>query len=118
MKAKATKSKNGRKAGDGNASVRTDWEQNHAKIREAMLELLAEKRGRIPSQDEIAKRSGLSRTTVQRHMREMELTRIAKPFRALADTVLLGLANRAVKGDTAAARLYFKLTFGGLDATI
>jgi DNA-binding transcriptional MocR family regulator len=94
------------------ATGRTDWEQNHAKIRDAMLALIAEKKGKIPSQEEIAAKSGLSRITVQRHMQDMELSEIAHPFRALADTVLLGLANRAVKGDTAAAKLYFKLTFG------
>lgn len=115
MKAKATK-RNNRNAIEhperGASVTRSDWEQNHAKIRDAMLELIAEKRGKIPSQEEIAVRSALSRVTVQRHMKEMELSKIAKPFRALADSVLLGLANRAVKGDTAAAKLYFKLTFG------
>ena len=93
-------------------TTRTDWAANHSKIRDAMLTLIDRNKGRIPSQDEIANECGLSRTTVQRHLREMELTEIAKPFRALADTVLLGLANKAVRGDTNAARLYFKLTFG------
>jgi hypothetical protein len=92
--------------------TRTDWEANHAKIRDAMLVLIDRGKGRIPSQDEIAKECGLSRPTVQRHMKDMDLTQIAKPFRMLADTVLLGLANKAVKGDSQAAKLYFKLTFG------
>ncbi len=77
-----------------------------------MLALIDRDKGRIPSQDEIAEKSGLSRATVQRHMKDMELTQIARPFRVLADTVLLGLANKAVRGDSNAAKLYFKLTFG------
>ena len=77
-----------------------------------MLSLIDRNRGKIPSQDDIAKECKLSRPTVQRHLKEMELTDIAKPFRALADAVLLGLANKAVRGDTNAAKLYFKLTFG------
>lgn len=94
------------------SASRTDWQANHARIRDAMLALIDRGKGRIPSQDEIAKECGLSRPTVQRHLKEMELTEIAKPFRALADTVLLGLANKAVRGDANAARLYFRLTFG------
>ncbi len=77
-----------------------------------MLTLIDRNRGRIPSQEEIASECGLSRATVQRHLKDMDLSGIAKPFRALADTVLLGLVNKAVKGDANAAKLYFKLTFG------
>jgi AraC-like DNA-binding protein len=107
MKQKTIKSKKRRSVRD-----RTDWEMNHSRIRDAMLTLIDRNRGTIPSQDEIAKECKLSRPTVQRHLKEMELTDIAKPFRALADAVLLGLANKAVRGDTNAAKLYFKLTFG------
>jgi len=97
----------------GRSENRTDWEANHAKIRDAMLLLIDRKKGKLPSQDEIARECKLSRATVQRHLKEMDLTKIAKPFRMLADTVLLGLANKAVKGDANAAKLYFQLTFGG-----
>ena len=93
-------------------SNRTDWETNHAKIRDAMLTLIDRKKGKLPSQEEIATECNLSRATVQRHLKQMDLSTIAKPFRALADTVLLGLANKAVKGDANAAKLYFQLTFG------
>jgi hypothetical protein len=92
--------------------TRTDWERNHGLIRDAMLKLIDEQKGKLPSQDEIADRAGLARVTVQRHMKEMDLSSIARPFRVLADTVLLGLANKAVRGDAAAAKLYFQLTFG------
>lgn len=67
---------------------------------------------RPPSQHEIASDCGLSRTTIQRHVKKTGITDFAPNFKLRAERVLHGITNSAEEGNVAAARLYFELVFG------
>jgi predicted ArsR family transcriptional regulator len=65
----------------------------------------------MPTQQEIADICGINRKTVGIHLNKIELHDIIQPFKIFGDNVLMGLRNRAAKGDPAAVKLYLMLMY-------
>ena len=80
------------------------------RIKAAYTDIIkAEKR--IPSQAEVAKKCDIAERTVLRHLEQVNITDLVKPYRILGDKVLSGLFTEAVKGNVQAMKLYFMLIY-------
>ena len=92
---------------------KVDWEINDQLIKESFYELLR-LRKRAPKISEISERTGLSYSTVQRHIEQMDLDEIrtTSPARLMRDEVLIGLAKSAIGGNPRSAELYMELMHG------
>jgi predicted DNA-binding protein YlxM (UPF0122 family) len=89
------------------------WEYNHNQIT-AALSNLTQNCGRIPSNTELAKETGLSRQTVHKHMKEylqhpLYLEQLEQ-FKFMSSKVLAKVFKFAVNGDMGAAKLFFNVT--------
>jgi biotin operon repressor len=88
------------------------WENNQNNITWAIATLIQEG-GRMPSQTEIALKTGLSRQTVNKHLKEFASHPLyleqVEQFRFLNSKVLAKVYHFAVNGDTGAAKLYFNV---------
>lgn len=93
------------------------WERNHESIMEAYWKLRSESPLKTPSNTAIAQLSGLSRPTVIKHMREMELSDGATQIKKFRDDVLNAVSLKAIQGDVLAAKLYFQLAYGWTEKT-
>jgi predicted transcriptional regulator len=86
------------------------WEYNHNQITWAIA-ILMQEGGRMPTGYEIAKKAGLSRQTVHKHLKEYtkdeRYLEKAEQFRFMSSKVLARVYTFAVNGDMRAARLYF-----------
>jgi len=65
----------------------------------------------MPSQAEVAMLCDVTRETVNRHLRHIDLHDLAEPFKLFGNEVLSGLLKKAVTGDERAARLFLALVF-------
>jgi len=85
------------------------WEANHSKITGAISNLLREK-GRMPSKVEIGNVTGLSRQTIDKHLKEYsthpEYLKHLEQFRFMTNRVLTRLFSFAIEGDVKAAKVY------------
>src|SRR5262245_12764114 len=92
---------------------KSDFEFNHARIRDAYIELLKAKKGRNPTLAEISEQVGLSVTTVKKHLDELDKTKIAKignsKFKILSDDVILSIYRAAMKGSAASQKLWLQI---------
>ena len=98
------------------------WENNHSVITRAISVLMA-KIGRMPTKNEIAVESGLSRQTVNKHLKGYAQHPLyaeqLQQFRFMADKVLTTVFLKAKEGDSKAARLYFDVIRPGkLDGSV
>lgn len=91
--------------------ARLDYEINHAAIGDAFQSLVRQLK-RKPTTAELATATGLTEETVRQHLKKLKFRPSKSSIRVLTDSVLLGLANRAMKGDPAAAKLYMQLLEG------
>jgi len=66
---------------------------------------------RVPSQAEVAALCDVTRETVNRHLRHIDLHDLVEPFKLFGNEVLSGLLKKAVTGDERAARLFLALVF-------
>lgn len=87
------------------------WEYNHTEITIAIATLIQEY-GRMPSQHELHVKTGLSRVTIGKHLKEytahpMYLNEMNQ-FRFLSDKVLAKVFKFAVNGDMRAAKLFLE----------
>jgi len=94
-----------------------DWETNHLKIIDAYTDFV-EKNSKAPKVTELATLSGLTRPTVYKHLKQMQLTEISNKFKIRAMTILEGVCKKAEDGDVQAAKLLLNLTFGWNEKTI
>jgi DNA-binding transcriptional regulator YhcF (GntR family) len=102
---------------DENTGVpRADWAANQELISNAAMELL-EKEKRVPSNAELARITGLDEHTVSKHIDELTLEKIAKPYRVYAGKVMTGLTAQSAKGDPAAVKLWNQLVMAWKEAT-
>jgi len=83
---------------------------NDLKIKNAFIEILKNEK-RMPAQEEVAKIVGLTRETVNKHLRQIKLSDLVEPFKIFGNDVLIGLRDKAMMGDERAAKLFFKLVF-------
>ncbi len=65
----------------------------------------------IPTEMQIAKICGTTQATVSRHISETNIEELVRPFKLFGNDVLMGLMNRASKGDAQAAKLFFALVY-------
>jgi predicted transcriptional regulator len=69
--------------------------------------------GTMPTKNAIAEKTGLSRQTVAKHLKEYqrhpEFTAEMEQFKFMAPSVLAGVFKNAINGDTKAARLYLEM---------
>ncbi|NQU88383.1 MAG: hypothetical protein HQ541_21770 [Mariniphaga sp.] len=88
------------------------WECNHIRINWAISTMIQEL-GRMPSKMEMAEKTGLSRQTIHKHLKEYTSNSIYQnqllQFRFMADKVLARIFDFAVNGDMKAAKLYFDI---------
>lgn len=95
-------------------SVRNQvWENNHTQITAIISNLMVEY-GRMPTKNEIAKETCLSRQTIHKHIKEysshpMYLQQMEQ-YKLLNSTMLAKVYKLALQGDTGAAKLYFRVT--------
>jgi hypothetical protein len=88
------------------------WESNHINITAAIATLMPDY-GRMPSKNEIADFTGLSRQNIHKHITEYVTSPIfqeqVEQFRFIASKVLARVFTFAINGDVRAARLYFDI---------
>ena len=69
------------------------------------------KHKKLPTQTQVAKILGVSFPTVNKHLRAHTLEDITPQFKQFAPEVIYGLMNRAMKGESKAAKLFFHLVY-------
>jgi len=88
------------------------WEGNHISIGATISNLIQEYR-RLPSKTEIANETGLSRTTVHKHLNEYAnnpfYLDLIEQHKFMASNLLSKVYLYAANGDMSAAKLYFKM---------
>jgi len=87
-----------------------DYILTDQRIKNAYTNIMKEKK-RVPSQAEVAELCNITRATVNRHLRHIDLHKLVEPFKLFGNEVLSGLLKRAAKGDERAARLFLALVF-------
>ena len=86
-----------------------DWEKYDLIIEQAFFELLNETK-KIPTQAAIAKRAGVSRLTVQTHMKEKNLSQLLPKFKMFTAQVLKSLSLNAIEsGKAPEIKLFMQL---------
>jgi len=85
------------------------WESNHIRITGTISNLIGEK-NRMPSKSEIATKSGLSRQTVHKHLKEYDSHPLylgqIKQLQIMTAGILARLYDFAFQGDVKAAKLF------------
>lgn len=90
------------------------WEFNHVTITRFISKHMQDY-GMLPNKNQIAEGTGLSRTTIHKHLKEYDSHPLyaeeMKKFRFMADRVLAKMFQLAIsdRGDVKAARLYFEV---------
>ncbi len=95
------------------ASTKSDiWEYNHSLINRAVSDYMS-KHGVMPAKNVIVRKTGLSRQTVFKHLKEYkhhpEHTAEMEQFKFMAPNVLANVFKCALNGDMRAAKLYFDI---------
>ena len=90
--------------------MRKDYALLDQKIKNAYVEHIKATK-EIPTEAYIAEVCGTSQQTVSKHITNINLSEIIRPFKIFGDDVLMGLRNRASKGDAQAAKLFFALVY-------
>ena len=92
------------------------WEHNHLLINGAVSPCMGES-GVMPTINAVAQKTGLSRQSVARHLKEYkkhpDFTSQMEQFELMAPNVLATVFKSAVSGDVRAARLYFEMIGAG-----
>lgn len=88
------------------------WESNHNNITWA-ISVLIQEYGRLPSKNEIARKTDLSRQTIHKHLKDYASHPLFREqieqFHFMASKVLARVYEFAINGDVRAAKLYFNL---------
>jgi hypothetical protein len=90
--------------------MRKDYALLDQKIKAAYVAAIKDTK-KIPSEAHIAEICGTSQQTVSKHLTNINLDELVRPFKIFGNDVLMGLRNRASKGDAQAAKLFFMLVF-------
>ncbi|HXB10443.1 MAG TPA: phBC6A51 family helix-turn-helix protein [Bacteroidia bacterium] len=97
-------------AGDSNNDL---WEGNHLLITGA-INLLMRANGRMPTKIEIAEKTGLSRKTIHKHIKDLKDNPLFQEqdeqFKLVKGSMLSLLHNMAFKGDVKAIKLFMEAT--------
>lgn len=90
--------------------MRKDFVLLNQRIKDTYREYIKEHK-QIPTQTQVAEICGVSQITISRHFTKIDLNDLVQPFKIFGDDVLMGLRIKAMKGDAAAAKLYFMLVY-------
>lgn len=96
--------------------MRKDYALLDQKIKAAYVTAIKDTK-EIPTETYIAKVCGTSQQTVSKHLTNINLDELVRPFKIFGDDVLMGLRNRASKGDAQAAKLFFALVYDWSERT-
>lgn len=91
-----------------NATTRKDWEVNQLCIEEGFFKLVA-KLKRCPTWDELAAYTGLSVSSVRRHLDAIDLTEARRKVKSMTERVLLRATDNAMGGDSRDIKLWMQL---------
>ena len=89
---------------------RKDYQAIDAQIKQAYFDYI-KKYNKLPTQSRVAKILGISFPTVNKHLRSYKLEDITPQFKQFAPEVIFGLMNKAMKGESKAAKLFFHLVY-------
>src|ERR1043166_4888775 len=93
-------------------TVRRDYTLHRSIIRDSFFAYLSEHQ-RYPSNNELARRTGLSEKTIRNHLKNFDLAEITEPSKLFAENVLISLIKRIQRtGDPSSVKLYLLLAFG------
>lgn len=88
------------------------WENNSQRIIKAIMDHLTEN-GMMPSRQDLTERTGLSRQTIYKHLKEFSFHEVfaehERKLRFMEQHVLAKVLHLAAKGDIGAAKLYFNV---------
>jgi len=89
------------------------WEHNHANIA-VMISKFIFDHDRLPTKNELAEQTKLSRQTIAKHLAEFAGSEFYQEerskFKILADRVMAQVYQHACQGNVKAARLFFEIT--------
>lgn len=101
---------------------REEWENNHDALIIAYKEMLKENMDKgiykRPSVSALSKRTGISRTAIYDHLKEMTLVDSSLMQKLRADDVLEALAKKAIDGDVLAIKLYAQVVMNWSEKNI
>jgi predicted transcriptional regulator len=100
------------------ASTKSDiWERNHMMISNAIANFMRQN-AVMPTKNDIAQETGLSRQTVAKHFKEYktqpEFAAEMEQFKFMSHKILANVFKHASNGDMRAAKLYFEMV-GAID---
>lgn len=85
------------------------WEYNHSQITRS-ISVFIQENGRMPSTSELAEKTGLSRQTIHKHLKEYKTHHLylgqVEQFQFMTSKVMARVFDFAVNGDVGAAKLY------------
>jgi DNA-binding XRE family transcriptional regulator len=88
------------------------WERNHMQISNAIASHMREY-GVMPTQNDLAQKTGISRQTVAKHIKEYkehpEFAAQMEQFKMMSHKIMANVFKQASNGDMRAAKLYFDL---------
>ncbi|WP_313100164.1 winged helix-turn-helix transcriptional regulator [Epilithonimonas sp.] len=91
------------------------WEYNNVQIMNFIISFVNEC-GVLPQQSQIADKTGLSRQTIHKHLKELQNNQLYKDlseqFKFMQQKVLGEVLRQAIKGDMKAAKLYLDVVSG------
>ena len=96
--------------------MRKDYALLDQKIKAAYISCIEETK-QIPTEMHIAEICGTTQATVSKHLNAIDLSELISPFKIFGNDVLLGLRDRAYKGDAQAAKLFFMLVYDWTEKT-
>jgi len=90
---------------------RSDWEFNQVTIQDAFVKLLKKKK-RKPTAAELSEHTGLSVSTIDRHVKQMKFEMQSDTWRTLTPTVIHAIHKGAVRGGVFAQKLWLQVVEG------
>lgn len=96
----------------------TEWWANQAKLEEFVWGSIKGEDGKLPTWKEIEMATGLSQSSIARHMKALDLKAVFERTKLLGPMVAMEQAMRALKtGDHNEAKTYFKLNYDWAEKT-
>ena len=93
------------------------WDLNHSIIRDSYVKLIKELE-RKPTISEVVEDSGLSRTTIKKHLKELKFNPVKSPLRILTEDVIMSIANSAMDGSHGSQKLWMQILEGWSERTV
>ena len=89
---------------------RKDYQAVDNQIKQTYFDYIKEHK-KLPTQQKVADILSITLRTVNKHLMAYKLEDIVPQFKQFAPEVIFGLMNRAMKGESKAAKLFFHLVY-------